>query len=110
MVLCPICHRENETITHLVWNYPTSNDVWTLTGYHKWPKNLDSIYHLLMKMHTIMTKVDLELSYNILRQIWSHKNNMVFKNHFSRPQKLVCIVKDELEDYQTATGIENQQA
>lgn len=44
--LCPICHREDETIIHLVWNCLASKDIWTLSTLHKWPdlkENLDQL-------------------------------------------------------------------
>lgn len=93
---CPVCHRGDESIVHLIWNYTTSNDIWNLTGYQKWPENMDSIDQLLMKMLTAMTKADLELTFNIMRQIWSRRNNMVFNNIISSPLQLVCSAKDEL--------------
>lgn len=58
--------------------------------------NLDQ---LLLKMYTVLTKVDLEMFFSIIRNLWIRINNCVFNNTFPSPQKLLCTVKGEFEEY-----------
>lgn len=87
--LCPICSYEEETVIYLVWNCPTSLDVWAKTKCHKWPSRMKDMAHLFNNMLSVLNHANMELSCVIMRNLWLRKNNVVFNHSFPSPFKIL---------------------
>lgn len=89
---CPLCLNEAETTTHMIWNCRAVGDVWTdsCSETHKWPSSMEDIKLLwgsLCKEH--MYEGEITLGALIMKHIWLRRNELVFRNKFQSPQRVL---------------------
>lgn len=113
---CPICEREPETITHTLWTYPATLDVWVEeeNPLQKWVCNEMQIGELWAKLYQTLDKEEIKLVIIIMRLIWLQGNSWVFDAKFEHSKSLISHAKHFLEEFTTAqlksqvSGVQNQ--
>jgi ribonuclease HI len=101
---CLICGREVESVFHILWQCPSSMDVWSggclriqkcsFTG----PDFLEVMEGLLNKC----TGEELEIFSCIVRRIWLRRNEVLHGGGFAHPSTLVQKAMQDVEDHRRA--------
>ncbi|KAF5454718.1 hypothetical protein F2P56_024364 [Juglans regia] len=101
---CPICKAEEETPMHVLWQYPTTNDIWAEDGscVQKWGRTEDEFMLLWEKLMGMLSKSKLEDKAMLFRRVWLQRNEYVFLKRLMCPKVLLKIVRKALLDYQAS--------
>lgn len=107
---CPICGLEAETIFHILWNYPSAQDVWR-GDYVKFQKAclegpdwLRTIEHMLNKC----TKEEFQGFVSIARKSWLRRNEFIHEGIFTHPDNLILSVKSHLREFHQSQASDNR--
>lgn len=103
--LCPICEREVETVTHILWNCPSWKDCWMECS-RKFQKLTCADENLLVLIKCLMSNLDEEdiiLVASVCRGIWFRKNEFIFEGVFTHHAQVVSKAKQVLEEFNHAS-------
>lgn len=80
--ICPICYKEVETISHVLWSCPIANDVWAerQSLFHKWSSSNMDFVNLWEKLQEKFKPETLEEKAVIFRGLWHRRNKYIFEN------------------------------
>lgn len=98
---CPICEREEETISHTLWSCPAATDVWAEAGspVQKWPSTERDMVRIWESMTLNIQQEGLEVVAVIMRGIWHRRNKFIFESSFSSPKTVVKQARDCLDEF-----------
>jgi ribonuclease HI len=103
--LCPICGSEPESTSHILWNCPAAQDVWSECNgkLQKRKCGGDDFMELLESLRQCLNEEEMHLMVTVARQIWLRRNKMVFEGEFQSPSALVRLARDQVEAFDNAT-------
>jgi hypothetical protein len=87
---CIFCCRDSETTHHILWDCPSSLDVWSESG-GKIQKRISEGGGLLELVENVMKslqKEDMELFVMVAVRIWKRRNGVVHGEPFIHP----CVI------------------
>lgn len=102
--ICHICTREEETTIHALLSCPTTSDVWgaKANSMRKWTNIAPSMWNIWKQMIDKLTFQELEINAITLRQLWSRRNLVEFKEKFESPGSAFQKAKVLMKNYQNA--------
>jgi hypothetical protein len=105
--LCPICCLEEETCFHILWDCPSTRDIWS-SNIKKFQKS--SSWGLTFRQVVIEVIRDcddeaISLFAVIARRIWFRRNEVIHGGLFFHPNVLVQRAKEAVEDFDAANKI-----
>ncbi|KAG7991176.1 hypothetical protein I3843_02G061900 [Carya illinoinensis] len=111
---CLMWSRDEESVTHVLWECQAANDVWALSlnGVHKWKKEGREFLQLWEKLMEGLDKNRLEEVAVQIRRVWLRRNIFVFENKLTCPRRLISSAIEALEEFKRANkrqGAANQQ-
>jgi hypothetical protein len=88
---CIFCCRDIKTTHHILWDCPSSLDVWSECGgkIHKRISEGASFLELVENMMKSLQKEDMELFVMVAVRIWKQRNRVVHKEPFIHPCMIV---------------------
>ena len=98
--LCPICGLEVETTLHILWECPSTTDVWGASS-KRIKKSCftgQSFFRMLEEIGRKFTEEDIKLFVGLSRQVWLRRNT------FIHPNTLVLKACSALDDFVEATA------
>lgn len=101
---CPVCGREDETITHILWSCPSAQDVWSAASVIFQKSHFEDLGFLrLAKGMFKRCSVD-EIQFFVVpaRRIWLRRNALIHEGVFSHPSALTATAAEFLEAFQKA--------
>ncbi|XP_059440462.1 uncharacterized protein LOC132172916 [Corylus avellana] len=98
---CIFCCSVRETTHHILWDCPSSQDVWCVSGskLQKCTSGGDDFCKLVENMMEILTREDMELFAIIAKKIWKRRNDVVHGQPFSHPSVVVKQAIEQLQLY-----------
>lgn len=104
--LCLICKLEKETVIHILWTCPATNDVWAerASPVQKWNRSEVEFLHLWEKLIARLKRKEVELAAIILKRTWL-RNKFVFDNQFEHLNSIICRYQHEREEFK---GVQDQ--
>ncbi|XP_042950231.1 uncharacterized protein LOC122282336 [Carya illinoinensis] len=109
--LCPICTREEESVLHVLWTCPAATDVWgdSSSPVKKWPSDFVDFSNLWGNWSMKLEGQHLEQVAVVCHKLWARRNRWVFEQLFQDPASLFMAALNELEIFQAAGSIQQQQ-
>jgi hypothetical protein len=105
------CLTEKESISHVLWGYPSASDVWSICG-RKIQKSrfrgqfFVDIFEYLVN---ICTAEELALYAEVARRLWFRRNGVMHGENFLRPREFLQSANLFIEEYnQTLVGEVNR--
>jgi ribonuclease HI len=94
--LCRFCGFAPETVVHILWACPSSQDVWGSCGrgIQKRSSNAVDFKRLVEDMNDILSKEDLGLFAVTAKGIWKRRNTCVHGGVFIHPNSIVMAAQD----------------
>jgi hypothetical protein len=88
--LCPICLREVETTEQILWDCPSTSDVWNgdPITLQKCSSLGLTFFHLFATLLSRCETEELELFVVTARRIWLRRNDVVHGGFFTHPSQL----------------------
>ena len=98
---CPICLQDAETIEHIVWECPSSNNVWgeSTIKLQKCQKGGGDFQHIFLEVVKRCDQKEVDLFAVIARKIWMRRNQVVHGGPFSHPNQVLKEAESVLEEY-----------
>jgi ribonuclease HI len=101
---CFLCCRAIETTHHILWDCPSSQDVWSPSGrklqkIHSGGENFCELIETLMER---LMKNELELFVMIVKGIWKRRNGVMHGEQFKHPGEVVRQATGHLNDFRNA--------
>jgi hypothetical protein len=86
-LLCPICWREPESTCHILWNCPTTQDVWSECKGKLQKSHFEGndFMAILESLSQRLSEEEMHLMVTVARQIWLRRNKMIFEGDFQAP-------------------------
>ena len=98
--VCPICGLEVESVSHILWECPSSMDVWeACKPFQKMSITRQSFIQLFEEIVRTGRETDTRLFVVMARQIWMRRNNYVHEGIFVHPAMLVRKAYSTIEEY-----------
>ncbi|XP_042969542.1 uncharacterized protein LOC122302385 [Carya illinoinensis] len=109
--LCPICTREEESVLHVLWTCPAATDVLgdSSSPVKKWHSNFVDFSYLWGNLSMKLEGQHLEQVVVVCHKLWARRNRWVFEQIFQDPASLFMAALNELEIFQAAGNIQQQQ-
>jgi hypothetical protein len=107
---CPISGRETESFGHILWTYPSAQDVWR-SGLRKFQKGAsmeDNFSHLLFTTLTRCDPEEVDLWAIIARKIWFRRNKVVHGGEFTDPTIVIQEATRLLHDFNRSNTREEE--
>lgn len=100
--LCPICHREEETVVHLLWECASASDIWSGSSItlEKSPNAGMDFCHLFASILSRCDATKVALLAVTATRIWLRRNDVVHGGLFTHPLQVLREAKQALEDFQ----------
>jgi ribonuclease HI len=94
--LCRFCGSAPETVVHILWACPSSQDVWGSCGWgiQKRSSSAVDFKRLVEDMNDILSKEDLGLFAVTAKGIWKRRNMCVHGGVFIHPNSIVMAAQD----------------
>lgn len=108
--LCPICGREEETRFHILWQCPSTMDVWSM-GNKKPQKSVFLGPHFIQVVEGVFGKCspdEVREFVGLARRIWMRRNEVVHGGLFTHPSVLLKLNNSALTEFQTANVLNAQ--
>jgi hypothetical protein len=104
--LCPICGLEEDTCFHILWDCPSTRDVWSgsLKKFHKSSLCGPTFGRVAEEMLKTCDEEELRLFVGIAWRVWFRRNEIVHGGSFTHPNVLVQQARDALVDF-SATNV-----
>jgi hypothetical protein len=104
--LCPICGREMEIVSHVIWSCQSARDVWseccrTIQKCSIVEGDFPSIFTTLSGK---LNDEEMHMMARVARQIWMRRNTVVFEGEFL---SLVTLVRQALDQLKAFHKVEN---
>ncbi|XP_042974818.1 receptor-like protein 52 [Carya illinoinensis] len=89
---------------HAIWWCPVAYDVWVEEGspVQKWRVGVKDVFQLWDEMHSKLTTENVEKVVMMLRNIWHHRNKVIFDKQFLGPTTVVQMSLVGYEDFKVA--------
>lgn len=96
-----ICFQEEETVEHIVWECPSTSDVWgaNIIKIQKCRRGWGDFQQLLLEVVKRCDPNEVELFMVIARKLWMHRNHVVFGGDFNLPNQLLLEAEMMLKDF-----------
>jgi hypothetical protein len=98
---CPVCGIEEETISHILWQCPSAQDVWSV-GCRKFQKSFFPTTDFIKVAEGMLMKCDPEefqLFVGIARRIWLRRNSLIHEEIFAHPNEILHSATTTLSDF-----------
>jgi ribonuclease HI len=107
--LCPLCGREEETVLHVLWQCPSTADMWSVgcRKLQKWSSNGRDFLHLVEKAFNKCEPEEIQLFAKTARRVCLRRNDFVVGNFFQHPNVLVETAKEYVAEFMTTTKRRN---
>jgi hypothetical protein len=95
---CIFCHMEPETVCHILWDCPSTRDVWSACE-RRLQKSKGSYGSFLEVMEAITgwcTRDELNIFAVIAKRVWARRNSVLHGGVFIHPTRIVCEGKEML--------------
>jgi ribonuclease HI len=101
---CPICGREDETISHILWSCPSAQDVWSAASviFQKSHFEESSFLRIAEGMLKRCSVNEFQFFVVLARRIWLRRNALIHEGVFSHPSALSVTAAEFLEAFQKA--------
>ena len=103
---CPICEREAETMTHILWRCSAAQDEWGCEP-KKLQKGIDEGLTFAQVLTTMIGRFDMEeieLMAVMAQKIWFRRNAMVRGGDFIHPDQVFRSTSSSLDDFRWVNG------
>ncbi|KAF5477145.1 hypothetical protein F2P56_003817 [Juglans regia] len=102
--LCPICSREEESVTHILWSCSSAMDVWSQgpKAFQKCTNSAGCFKDLVEQFLSSIDTTLMELFSMTTRGIWLRRNKMVFENSFMHPMQVARQAAIHLTEFKAA--------
>jgi hypothetical protein len=103
--LCPLCGLATETTAHILWNCPSTKDVWLECNARIQKCTSDEVDFLYI-MEKLMERLDVDqmvLVATVARQIWFRRNSVVFGGDMVSPALVLQRAKDQVEMWRSVS-------
>jgi hypothetical protein len=99
--LRPICGREEEDTSHVLWSCPGAQDVWggDASNFQKCDWDGNSFKHLLRYVLSKFEKEKVELFAMVARRVWFRRNKWLFEAIFIHPNEVYKSAVVSLEEF-----------
>lgn len=89
--ICIFCCRAVETTHHILWDYPSSQDVWCVNGSRIQKRRFegDDFSELVENLIEFLHKDEIKLFAMIAKRIWKRRNGVVYGETFIHPCTVV---------------------
>jgi hypothetical protein len=104
---CIFCGKDKETVLHILWDCPSSQDVWGVSA-RNIQKSCTDFRSFMEVMEYLMdrcNKEELGLFAVTAKKIWARRNAVIHEEDFQHPNILVREAREALE---LASGQENE--
>lgn len=103
--LCPICTIEVESVVHILWECPSTMDVWSFGpgSLQKCGSGAARMSRVLEAILKRCTSAEIEFWAVLTRKIWLKRNSVGFGRDFIPPNQLVQESHASLEDFRGVT-------
>jgi ribonuclease HI/exonuclease III len=111
--LCCFCGVAQETIAHIIWECPSSQDVWGKCGRRIQKRNNEAVdfRRMVEDMSEELSKDELGLFAVTAKGIWKRRNSCIHGGVFVHPNSIVITAQDLCFQFQKANvRPENQKA
>jgi ribonuclease HI len=101
---CIICCREVESVHHILWDCPSSQDVWCSVGgrLQKRGTGGESFMELVENLMEFLCKEELELFVWTTKMIWKRRNGVIHGEAFLHPRVVTQRTKEFLQQFRKA--------
>ncbi|XP_042942826.1 uncharacterized protein LOC122277009 [Carya illinoinensis] len=102
--LCPVCCSSDETAGHILWNCPSTMDVWSYgpKRIQKSSVRAESFFKIIEELRDLCDIQTLGAFAMTARDIWQRRNKLVFEGSFLHPRLLAQRAAHQLEDFKLA--------
>jgi hypothetical protein len=98
---CPVCGIEEEMTSHILWQCPSAQDVWSV-GCRKFQKSFFPTTDFIKVAEGMLMKCDPEefqLFVGIARRIWLRRNSLIHEGIFAHPNEILHSATTALSDF-----------
>jgi ribonuclease HI len=96
---CIFCHRETEMVTHILWECPSTRDVWSACD--RRVQKSQGIYGSFMEVMEMITERCTRDEVNLFavtaKKIWARRNSVLHEGVFLHPTRIVREAKEMLQ-------------
>ncbi|XP_040988973.1 uncharacterized protein LOC121236596 [Juglans microcarpa x Juglans regia] len=107
---CPICNVEEETLIHVLWECPATNDLWgnDASFVKKWTRSEVDFLKLWEQLRCKLNKNQLEEVAVMLRKLWLRRNEWIFAKRWDCPRNSFIAMRAALQEFQEAQALAHQ--
>ncbi|XP_042974783.1 uncharacterized protein LOC122306422 [Carya illinoinensis] len=102
--LCPICHPQEETLSHALWSCGVARDVWGQASRHiqKTTTNDPCFNVVWSQMRERLFQPEMEEAGMIKRLLWTRRNDFVHGKAFRHPNSIIQKTEGDLRCFKKA--------
>ncbi|KAG6661258.1 hypothetical protein CIPAW_03G161500 [Carya illinoinensis] len=104
--MCPICHLEEESVTHVLWSCGAAQDVWCQASRQLQKLSLEgTLFESIWgQLYRKLPKPTLEEAGMILRLIWSRRNDYVHGKELRHPKEIINKAHEDLQCFRESNS------
>jgi ribonuclease HI/exonuclease III len=109
--VCLFCQREPESAGHVLWECPSSRDVWAVCGRRIQKSTITGMpfKEIMEWMMGRCNKQELELFAVIAKRIWARRNQVLHGGEFINPNRISQEAEAALQQFQQCQEVNREQ-
>lgn len=98
---CPLCLKEPKTLSHILWQCPSSTAIWQECSRKIQKLAIEEIdgAGFLQFLWTKLQGTELQEAPFVTRLLWMRRNNFVFRGEFSSPFQVASRARKDTEEF-----------